>query len=212
MKRATFLLKAFLMLSLFGISSGSRAQRANLGSQENVATVHIMLVNWYGKDLQGSAQIEAFTSLSDKRDYSKLFHNGTVHGIPYGIYDVRARTPGFWPANRTIRVFQPNVWAALSVEIGLAEDEGGLQRFRLSGHIENFEPSQESTWVHLLGVYSGTVMSTVTDSSGAFVLDGIPQGSYIAVVTRNGRNLGISAVDIPLKPGASLTVEVPKRP
>lgn len=176
--------------------------------QPQKASVHIRIVDSSGQDL-GDPKITLFRAQTDGQDYASHFHQGSATGLPFGLYKLRAYTLGFWSAEREVRVFQPNVWVLMSLELGMGKLEGGLSTYSLSGSIRNLPAVKEAAWVRLLGVYSTVVIDAKAGEAGDFTMAGIPQGLYVLVTTQGGKVLDIRAVQIPAS--GPLDVELTKR-
>jgi len=173
-------------------------------AQHHSATVHVRLVGPTGLDL-GEATVESFKCRGDASDLcgnvdlADHFQHGVGSHIRYGVYDLRARTEGFWSAESVVRVFQDDVGATLQLEIGMGRSEGGLPTFGLSGSLRNFPVAEGPIWVRLAGVYSSTVMDAEANENGEFALAGAPQGWYVLITTQGGRVLDTRPIEIPTR-------------
>ena len=86
-----------LLLTL-GLLAGIVQAQVQPGKSES-AVVHIALFDGYGNYLPGDAEVEQFRS-EDGRDFAKRFQHNIASAIPFGVYTIRARTRGFWSAEK----------------------------------------------------------------------------------------------------------------
>lgn len=161
--------------------------------QPQKATVHIRIVDSSGQDL-GEPKLTLFRSKSDRQDFASRFRQGSATGLPFGIYKVRVHTQGFWSTEREVRVFQPDVWAVLSLDLGI---EGGPLKYNLSGSIRNLPSVEEPAWLRLSGVYSAVVIDGKASATGDFSMAGTPQGLYVLIVTQDRKVLDVRIVQVP---------------
>ncbi|MFZ0634258.1 MAG: hypothetical protein WA755_09805 [Candidatus Acidiferrales bacterium] len=117
--------------------------------------------------------------------------------IPFGIYKLRVEAEGFWSAEKEVRVFQPDTWAIVGLELGMGKLEGGLSTYELSGSLRNLGSSEPAVWARLSGVFSQTVVDAKVSDSGNFAIAGMPQGLYVLVITQGGKILFLGDVAIP---------------
>ena len=160
---------------------GRRVSEAN----QHLASIHIQLVSNEGIELTGEVEVERFQDDSGGPNFAKNFKNGKASGVPYGVYVLRVRTPGFWSAAREVRVFQSSVIAVVALEIGMGQSEGGLPTTMFDGKINNATSHSVPLHVRLSGIYSNTTMDAQVESDGRFLFSGVPFGVYIFVVTYN---------------------------
>ncbi len=181
-------LVVFLLLLVCSLGQG----------QSRKATVHIRIVDNSGQDL-GDPEVSLFRSEDDGQDFASRFRilRGSATGLPFGIYKLRARTHGYWSAERQVRVFQDDVWVVLSLELGMGKLEGGLSTYTLSGRVRNLPPVEQPAWLRLSGVYSTVVIDAKASDTGDFSMSGISQGLYVLVVTQDRKVLDVRTVQVP---------------
>jgi hypothetical protein len=165
--------------------------------EQERATIHLRIVGLAAVDL-GEAKVEIFKSESGGRDLAARFKGNTALGVPFGIYKLRVYTRGFWSAEREVRVFQPEVWVVIQLEIGMTRREGGLRTFELSGSVKNMTYESEPIWLRLAGVHSGVTLDARVSTLGDFKMAGIPQGLYVLVTTQGDRILDTRPIQIPV--------------
>lgn len=188
---------AFVLLLMCSVGQG----------QPQKATVHLRIVDNVGHDL-GEPKVTEFKSKDDAHDFATRFRQGSATQLPFGIYKLRVYTHGFWSSEREVRVFQPDVWVVVSLELGMGKLEGGLSTYALSGSVRNLPVAKQPAWLRLSGVYSAVVIDARTGEAGRFSMAGIPQGLYVLVTTQNGKVLDARPVRVPL--AGALEIELAK--
>src|SRR6266446_594872 len=164
--------------------------------QPRKATVHIRIVDSSGQDI-GEPTVTLFRTEGDQQDFGSRFRKGSATGLPFGLYKLRARTKGFWSAERQVRVFQDDVWVVLSLELGVGELPAGPPTYTLSGRLSDLPSVEESVWLRLSGVCSAVVMDARAGGAGDFSMAGIPQGLYVLIVTQDRTVLDVRTVQVP---------------
>ena len=177
-----------LLLSFSGAIGGQRRESA---------AVRLRIVDVAGRDL-GEANVEEFAPKNNEADLAKKFRRNAAFGIPFGVYHLRAGAAGFWSAQRDVRVFQPDVWVVMQLDLGMGTTEGGLQTFSLSGSVSGLRSISQPVWLRAVGVYSGVIVDAkVDDDTGHFALAGLPQGAYVVITVQAGRVLDTRSAQIP---------------
>ncbi len=203
---ATIMLLVGLALSPFEREQKEMGYRASEANQ-HLASIHIQLVSNEGIELTGEVEVERFQDDSGGPNFAKNFKNGRGSGVPYGVYVLRVRTPGFWSAEREVRVFRSSVIAVVALEIGMGQSEGGLPTTIFDGKINNLASHSVPLHVRLSGIYSTATMDAQVESDGRFLFAGVPYGVYVLVVTYNAD----LASDRKPRILASMEVRVPLR-
>lgn len=165
-------------------------------SETATATVHIRLVGLSGDSLS-EARVETFEATDGKQDFARLFQHGSAAGIPFGTYRLRTYAPGFWSADRDVRVFQSEVWVVMQLELGMGRSEGGLATYCFSGTVKAPLSATRPFWLRLVGVYSSVLLDGQTDEYGKFTLCGIPAGSYALLTVQDRQLLDSRPVQLP---------------
>jgi hypothetical protein len=186
-------------------SSDGRGQDQKQNGQSETATVHIMLVDVYGKEVAGKASVELFKGGPKETNLAGRFKDNVAVSIPYGIYGMRVYARGFWPSEREVRVFQPEVWAVVALAPGV---EGGPDTSKLSGQLHNMGPSGQPFHIRLSGVYWDVAMDALVNNSGTFELAKIPIGIYTLVVTQQGQVKAVRVIRLPLSDPAPIVIDV----
>ena len=162
------------------------------------AIVHLRVVDHTGHIL-GPIKVETFKPDSGGIDLADRFKDTTAVS-----YRLRAYSSGFWAAEREVRVFQPEVWVVMQLEIGMGRYEGGLSTFELSGSVKNMTDESEPIWLRLTGIHSAVVLDARASTFGDFKMAGIPQGLYVLVTTQGDRILDTRTIRIP----ATVRIEI----
>ena len=181
-------------------------------SSEKTATVHIRAVDNRGRDLQGQIEVMEFRDvLSHGPDVASSFRANTGIGIPFGVYRIRIRMPGFWTAERNVRVYEAEVWVVQALETGMGPTEGGQPTSLLIGRLKNVESPTSGFRIRLTGVFSSVVMDTFADQSGRFEFGTVPDGCYVIVVTREQVILASQTFCSPVGGDEALSIDLPRK-
>lgn len=180
--------------------------------QSRKATVHIVIVDGFGRDLGEAKKIDLFKDTDSGKNLADRFHGNIAKDVPYGVYSVSAYTVGFFSGQATAQVFKPDVW----VVIGLAPGEEGpmypAARLQISGTIKNLDLTEEPVYVRLVAVYSDFAMDTRAEASGHsanFTLAGvIYNGKYILVTIGKTKVLDVRQVDVTFPRPAPITIDL----
>ncbi len=196
-KCLSFAAIAFLTFSLQAIASTSDPQ----------ATLRIKIVSQSGNDL-GIAEVTSLRRIYPAIDRERRaeFKGNVMSGLPYGTYRIRLHAKGFRTVEREVQIYQPEVWAVLQLQIG---EEGGPSLFDVNGHITMAEPTDDSVWMRLVGIYSNFVFDAKADQTGAFKIGGVPLGDYILFVRVETHVLEIRRVHVPAP--EAITIQLSKR-
>jgi hypothetical protein len=178
------------------------------GNEVRTATVRIVPVHVNGMKLEGDFKIDFFQEQNGKTDLASKFRNGAADGIPYGTYRARVHLPGFWSAERTVQVYQPDVLAVVGLQIGT---EGGPQMSDIKGRVDGADPSAGPVRIRMLGVYSDDIRDVESNASGAFIFFGAPAGDYVLIATQGHKILGLEPIRLPLK-NSSVVINVANFP
>lgn len=164
---------------------------------QDVAIVHLQIVDTFsGSDL-GTATVESFTPGSDSRsgNLANKFVQNRASDIPFGVYRLRARATGFWSAEKDVYVFQPDTWVVLGLSFGTIDTQP--PQFNVAGKVRNAHSFTSEIHLRLIGVYSELSLDTKPDGSGKFRFAGVPQATYILVTIRANQVLDARRVQVP---------------
>ena len=168
--------------------------------QAKKATVHIVVVDGFGRDL-GEAKVVSFKDTAETgHDLARQFHKNGATGVPYSVYEVRVVKDGYFTAFVNAQVFQPDVWVVVALRYGEELPMFPAVRLQLSGTIKNLDPGEEPVYVRLMGVYPDFIIQTrveVSGDSGSFTLAGvIPDGKYVLITIGRTKVLHIRVLDV----------------
>lgn len=174
-------------------------QASGAGQQQHKATVHVIVVDGFGRDL-GNANVASFKNLDNGRDLANRFKENTAKDVPYSVYRLRVQRAAYFPGQITAQVFQPDVWLVVGLRVGEELPEFPAPRLKMSGTIKNLDPTEEPVYLRLAGVYSNFIMDAkarVLDHSCTFELVGvIPDGKYILITIGRTRILDVRQLDV----------------
>ena len=166
-------------------------------SQGRTATVHLRIVNVYNAEDLGAATVTAFErEYGDVRsgNFAVRFRRNIASDIPYDFYKLCAHSTGFWTGCTEVPVYQPEVWVVLGLRFGIA-GLAGLSE--LAGTVTNAGSAESAVRVRLIGVYSGITTDAELDSSGHFLMSGIPPGKCVLVTIQGNRIVDTRPIEMP---------------
>lgn len=165
----------------------------------NKATVHIVVVDGFGRDL-GEAKVDSFKNTDSGQDFSRHFRGNVSKDIPYSVYQVRVHISGYFSGQVTAQVFQPDVWVVVGLRYGEELPIYPAPRLQLTGAVKNIDPGEQPVYIRLVAVYSNFMMDTrvnVLGRSGTFTLAGvIPDGEYILLTIGRTRVLDVRQLKV----------------
>jgi len=183
------------------------------GAPDSVAAttglVHIKLSDSYGVPLDGEPRVETFRLATDGPNLAAEFKDGSAKMIPYGVYSLRARASGFWSATREVRVFEPEVWVAIGLEIGMGKNEGGFPTSKVLGTIVNPQFAKSRLHLRLSAIYSNTILDSQTASDGGFRFENVPNGLHVLTVTDGTEILDVRKLKV-TSDSVSLKIDFPR--
>lgn len=177
------------------VGQGSRDDRT--------AVVEVIAFDTNGRYL--GAPTASLFEADDHTSLAPRFRNGAARSVPFGIYRIEARLPGYSSEVRYVRVFQPSVSVILGLTFSL---ELPAIPPSLQGHVVGLIPPR--TFVRLIGVYSSTSMESTIDSEGNFRLGGLSDGQFLLLVVSQDGILASKAISIPYT-GERLQIEIKGR-
>ena len=86
------------------------------GSDEKTAAVDVVAFEASGRFL-GAPEIRVFEK-DVQHNWANRFHGGVATAIPYGVYRVEGRLPGYFSDVRYVRVYSPRVTIVLGLRFG----------------------------------------------------------------------------------------------
>lgn len=189
-------------------------QASGASQQQHKATVHIIVVDGFGRDL-GNATIASFKNLDNGRELANRFKENTARDVPYSVYKVRVQRAAYFPGQITAQVFQPDVWLVVGLRVGEELPEFPAPRLEMSGTINNLDPTEEPVYIRLAGVYSNFIMDAkarVLDHSGTFELAGvIPDGKYILITIGRTGILDVRQVGVKFPAKTPIEIDLAQR-
>ena len=172
------------------------------------ASVHLkFLFPPRGEDL-GAAKVIQFVG-QDGSDLAARFHDNAASAIPYGQYRLRAAVAGFWPDERNVVVYQPEVWVVVGLQLAMGWEEGGGPLL-LRGRIEHMPPESSDVWVRMTGLYSSFIGDSRVDRLGNFAMSS-PRDDRWVLVVREGKNVLYTAV-VNVTPDRQLHIDLAADP
>jgi hypothetical protein len=169
------------------------------------ATVHLVPLDTSGLDLR-EVKMVSFVDSNSGIDLSGHFRGNEAPDVPYGSYTLRARTFGTTTMERSVDVFQPDVWVVLGLRIVLELPSFPAPTLQISGRVRNIDPSTKAdVYLRLVGVYTNYVGDAKleiahTGESGTFTFNAvIPDGKYVLITTRGAETLDMREVKVPAR-------------
>ena len=159
--------------------------------EADFASVKVAVCDSFGESIPG-AQV-TLTSIGPKEKFSAAGGEAKFDRIPFGLYDLEVRLPGFLTRKEQIRVYQPTLVFQISVELAPTHS---YERAELAGSIRPDVKGRANLWVRLMALYSSDLVENAVDSSGTFELDGMAVGKYLLILFEKGKVLAMKPVDV----------------
>src|SRR5580698_3620417 len=189
MKRKIKLLVQVVLASSLAFLNASGRQPA-----ERLATVHVILVSWQGKDLGVGTVLHFIEPNEGAKDLATAFRNNAASNVPFGEYKLRISKKYFDSIERTIPVYQNEVWAVVQLRVG---EENGPLHYTLSGRVEGLGTVKGPVWIRAQGLYSEIIADTQMTTTGNFQIAGIPAGIYLVSTREENHVLDMRSVSVP---------------
>jgi hypothetical protein len=204
-------IKEVLVASLIVLVAPTARGAPREGGQPT-GTVHLQIVHAAtGEDL-GMATVSYFARKVpvESANLASNFHDNVATEIPYGFYHLRARTTGFWSAEKDVFVDQATTWVVLGLTIGM---EGyPSPPFRLSGTVQTEGLTGCELRMRLIDIFADASIDAMPDSSGKFTFAGVFQGTYVLTTLCGQRVLNTRPVQIPTTTSVRIELQPPERP
>lgn len=185
------------ILLQIAVIAAIRTVNGQPGQVPKTANVHVKLFSASGLDL-GNPNIELFKQIAPtygdllSGNMAARFKKSVAIGIPTGLYRLRVFVPGFYTAERTVRVYQSDVWILIGLEFGEQSTVAAVVRGRVSGVADE----TQKTWVKLVGVLSDFSIESNVDAMGDFSMAGAQEGKCLLLVFQGSRVLATRLVDV----------------
>jgi hypothetical protein len=131
----------------------------------------------------------------DHKDLAPEFQEGVARDIPFGIYKIEARLPGYFSEARYVRVYQHRVTIVVGLNMGSPLP---IIPPRLRGRVVGLSlANHQGAFAKLIGVFSKTSLESQINSSGEFEMAGVTDGLYLLLVASEKGVLASRAIKIP---------------
>ncbi len=155
------------------------------------ASIKISIYTTFGEPVS-RAQV-TLTSIGPKETFSASGGEAKFDRIPFGLYDLDIRLPGFLPRKERIRIYQRNL--ALQIGLELAPTHV-YERPELTGTVKSSAKLPAGLWARLVGLYTSDFAENAVDSSGTFELDGMARGKYLLIVLQKDTVVATKPLEI----------------
>lgn len=159
--------------------------------EDEAARLTILVSTTFGEPIEKAPVV--LTSVGPKDRFSAKGSKAQFARIPYGLYDVDIRLPGFLPRLERIRVYQRDL--VLRMSIALAPTHA-YERPELSGVIVAGLNRRSDVWVRLVALHSSDLIENAVDDSGKFELDGMVPGQYVLLVLHKSDVLAAKPLEV----------------
>jgi hypothetical protein len=159
--------------------------------KDETAQLTILVSTTFGEPIEKAPVI--LTSVGPKDRFSANGSKAQFARIPYGLYDVDIRLPGFLPRLERIRVYQRDVVVRMSLALAPTH---AYERPELSGLIVSGSKRRSDVWVRLVALHSSDLIENAVDDSGKFELDGMAPGQYVLLVLHKTDILAAKPLEI----------------
>ena len=155
------------------------------------ANLRIVICDAFGYPLSGTRV--TLTSIGPDGSFTSSGEEAKFNGVPYGLYDLEVRMPGFERRKEQIGIYQRD----LAFRIGLRLlTTRAFQRPELSGSVKARTKASQALWVRLVALYSSDFVENRVDSSGKFEFDGMASGKYLLILFQEDKVLAIKPIDV----------------
>lgn len=190
-------------------AAASQASRETAAIESGLARVRLHVVDSEGRPVKWDQRTESVIRQIDGNWRGTFDNTLSVKHVPYGTYEVVVRPFGFETTTRYFEVNEPNVWLAVSVEVGRIFER---PRPMVQGKVMPPPPRGAAVWIKLVSVFSGFVAEVLVDASGAFVFNRLPHsGPHVLIAVRQGpagaEVFSVSRVEVKLFEPTVITVE-----
>lgn len=185
-----------ILIAAFICSTFIHAQSAEerrLALERPTAKVEVVAFEASGRFL-GRPKVSTFEDVGDKRNLAVRFRDGVATEIPYSVYRIETRLPGYFPDIRYVQVYQPKVTVVVGLRFG---QELPQVPPRLGGRITGLNTPLEKTYVKLIGVYENVSAESAISSDGSFTLAGLAPGKFLLLVVSESGVLASRELTIP---------------
>jgi hypothetical protein len=144
-----------------------------------LASVRFRAVDPFGEPMTSGVHILRFKDVSGK-DWARRFKEGFAVDIPYGVYDVSARSE-LWATEFSEQVVVEVPDVLVTAMFGLSNPEvGGMVTGPVRGDVVGLRGSGDP-WCKLSGVFSRANDEAGVKASGSFDFGWVDVGTYVAV-------------------------------
>jgi hypothetical protein len=143
------------------------------------------------------------TGRTIRRDWRPSLGRRTIaiRGLPLGDYRVEVIARGFSAEKDlgvTVKRGRSYKTICLWQHLPIDSVRSRALAAHVKGRVQGTSESEKKAWVTLVGVNCGTRYEVETDDDGSFIIDGISDGIYVAIVTRVNGKPTLHAVTIRL--------------
>ena len=171
-----------------------------VAQEPDLASVKAAVCDTFGQPVPGAKV--TLTSVGPNETFTAVGGEARFDRIPFGLYDLEVRLPGFLTRKERIRVYQPSLIFQISLELAPTHS---YERPELSGSIRSDVKARPDLWVRLTAIYSSDLVENAVDGSGKFELDGIAPGKYLLILFQKDKVLATKPIDVL---GGKQTVEL----
>jgi hypothetical protein len=158
-------------------------------SRPTVSSVKVIICDTFGEPLSGSSV--TLTEIGSKKKFTATGGEVKFGAIPYSIYDLEVRLPGFKLRKEQVKVYQPSLVFQVALELAPPHS---FERPELSGVIKPDIRNKPGLWVRLLALYSSDLIENAIDKSGRFELVGMAPGKYLLLLFEKDTMLAVKPV------------------
>jgi len=165
------------------------------------ATVRAVAYEANGRYI-GAPDISLFVDEGGHENLASRFHDGVAVEIPYSLYRIEGRRPGYYSDAKYVRIYQPLVTVVLGLRFSAESSP-----LTLSGRVVGYPGPAEKTFAKVIGVYENVSAESPISSDGKFTLGALSPGLFILLVVGEKGVIASRTVTIPYT-GPPLEIEV----
>ena len=165
------------------------------------ATVRVVAYEANGRYI-GAPDISLFVDAGGHENLASKFHDGVALDIPYSVYRIEGRQPGYYSDSKYIRIYQPLVTVVLGLRFSTE-----WSPLTLSGRVLGYPGPAEKTFAKVIGVYESVSGESPISSDGKFTLGGLSPGLFVLMIVGEKGVRASKTVTVPYT-GPPLEIEI----
>ena len=177
-----FLLMVLLTPSCYG--------QEPMADQVELTILRIVASTTFGNSV--GAVRAVLSSVGPNEQYTREGENIAFEHIPFGVYDLELRAPGFKAHRERLGLYQAEVSYHVGLVVALPHSS---KRTEISGLVLQVPKDASNLWIRLVSLYAGDLIEGRLDTRNRFRFVGISPGRYVLLLLDKGRVLDTQTVE-----------------